>query len=928
MKKVIFCVSLAFAGLLTGCIEKNELVDADEKPAWLGGSIYQELKNPQQLTGTFNNYLRLIDDLGYSETLNRTGSMTVFPANDEAFQRFFASNDWGVSNYDQLSYAQKNLLLKNSMLSNALLVRMLSNASAGSDEVQSGGAMKHQTSMSAIDTIQHIYPAQLPQNNKNWDPFREEQNGMYIVSDASDRMMVHFTREHMLKNHITTLGDESDFAIITGTPYSEGMAYIFGNQIIHADIICQNGYIHQMGDVIVPPGNMAQVMREDSNMKFFSRIVDYFSAPFFNQALTDSYNAWAEEHGKPTIDKIYEVRYLNGDEKHRQVLDPNNVRQDYLLRYDLGWNKYSPNKDDAASELSSGDVGTIFAPTDDAMVKFFTKGGDGAYLIDLYGIYTGEANTEEHLAANLDTLHQQKPQILTDFINMLMKESFVNSVPSMFPSVQNDVEEYMGVTLDLVNKKADGKYDILFANNGVIYKMNTLIAPDKYQSVMAPTTVFPDMSTFNRAIEFDKGETADLGLSFEYYLKAMKANYAFFIPDDEAFQQYYVDPVSLGKDQPRALRFSYDPSITSGTTKIKCVAYSYDPVSNTVGDVLNGGASVPLAEWRSLFVDILNYHTVVLDAGEPMGLNKYYKTKHGGEISITGIEPGDKVMSGQQIDNGVDPAVIENVYSEKNGTAFRINQVIQAPRNSVSRTLQNNSCFSEFYNFCAMFSAPELLIWAGISNSPNEFGISEIDRYVVFDANRRIDKSTVAYNSCLDENVKMFNTYNYTLYAPNNEAMQKAYAAGLPKWADIMAIYEQYSNDVDKNGLPSTEEAQAAAARAKTMIGQMRDFVRYHFQTSSVYADNVVEARRYNSMSTDEMGLAIEIEVTADSGNGKLYVKDGRGTMHVIDASDATHKCNLMARDYWFDKNKRDASSIYTSSFCVVHEISEPLYAK
>ena len=927
MKKVIFCVSLAFAGLMTGCIEKNELVDADEKPEWLGGSIYQELKNPQQLTGTFNNYLRLIDDLGYGETLNRTGSMTVFPANDEAFQRFFASNDWGVSSYELLSYAQKNLLLKNSMLSNALLVRMLSNASAGSDKVQSGGAMKHQTSMSAIDTIQHIFPAQLPQNNKYWDPYREEQNGMYIVSDASDRMMVHFTREHMLKNHITTLGNESDFAVITGTPYSEGMAYIFGNQIVKSDVICQNGYIHQMGDVIVPPGNMAQVMREDGNMKYFSRIVDYFSAPFFNQSLTDTYNAWAEEHGKPTIDKIYEVRYLNGDEKHRQVLDPNNVRQDYLLKYDLGWNKYSPNKDDGATEQSAGDVGTIFAPTDEAMVNFFTKGGDGAYLIDLYGIYTGENNTEAHLAANLDTLHRQKPQILTDFINMLMKESFVNSVPSMFPSVQNDVEEYMGVTLDLVNKKADGKYDILFANNGVIYKMNTLIAPDKYQSVMAPTTVFPDMSTFNRAIEFDKGETADLGLSFEYYLKAMKANYAFFIPDDEAFQQYYVDPVSLGKDQPRAMRFSYDPTITSGTTKIKCVAYSYDPATNTVGEVLNGGASVPLSEWRSLFVDILNYHTVVLDAGEPMGLNNYYKTKHGGEITITGIEPGDKVMSGQQIDNGVDAAVIENVYSEKNGTAFRINQVIQAPRNSVSRTLQDNSCFSEFYSFCAMFSAPELLVWAGISNKPNDFGISEMDRYVIFDANRRIDKNTIAYNSCLDENVKMFNTYNYTLYAPNNEAMQKAYAAGLPKWKAVQDLYEQYYGETDADGQP-TAEAQAAAAKAKAMIIQMRDFARYHFQTSSVYADNVVEARRYNSMSTDDMGLAIEIEVTADSGNGKLFIKDGHGTVHVIDANDTTHKSNLMARDYWFDKTKRDATSIYTSSFCVVHEISEPLYAK
>ena len=120
MKKFFFCVSLAMAGLMTGCVEKNELVDADEKPSWLGGSIYQELKNPSYLEGTFSTYLRLVDDLGYAETLGRTGSKTVFPANDEAFQRFFQSNKWGVSSYEQLSTAQKKLLLYNSMLDNAL----------------------------------------------------------------------------------------------------------------------------------------------------------------------------------------------------------------------------------------------------------------------------------------------------------------------------------------------------------------------------------------------------------------------------------------------------------------------------------------------------------------------------------------------------------------------------------------------------------------------------------------------------------------------------------------------------------------------------------------------------------------------------------------------------------------------------------------
>ena len=78
MKKIFFCVSLALAGLMAAC--KEEVVDADSKPGWLGESIYQELRNPDpsRLTGTFDTYLRLVDDLGLAETLDRTGSKTVF----------------------------------------------------------------------------------------------------------------------------------------------------------------------------------------------------------------------------------------------------------------------------------------------------------------------------------------------------------------------------------------------------------------------------------------------------------------------------------------------------------------------------------------------------------------------------------------------------------------------------------------------------------------------------------------------------------------------------------------------------------------------------------------------------------------------------------------------------------------------------------
>ena len=913
MKKFFVCISLVLTGLMTSCVDKFQEVDADSKPSWLGESIYAELKNANQerLTGTFSNYVRLIDDLGYAETLNRTGSKTIFPANDDAFARFFQKNEWGVTSYEQLTTSQKKLLLYSSMLDNALLIDMLSTASNGTAEPEHGAAVKHITNVSVIDTIQYMKSAEeMPKGNKYWQRFYEK--GIHTVSDNTRPMMVHLTREYMLDNDITVAGNESDFAILTGTPYQEGTAYVFNNRVIKGDVTCQNGYIHQMEDVLVPPGNMAQVLRGDQETGYFSQVLDYYCAPYKNQSLTDAYNAWAEENGQPTIDMIYEVRYLEQPGHPPSELDPdgNNVSE---RTADLrpGMEPVQPRSGhERTLDLSLADIGTMFVPTDKAFTDFFCEGGDGAYLIDLYGKYTGSENNEAHLAENLDSLRAKRPDILTKFMNNLMSESFVATVPSKFPTILSDASEYKGISTDILSRKADGKYDIRFANNGVIYKMTEMIAPDEFQSVMAPSSVYPDMQVMNWAVQDD----SKMRVSFHYYLMAMRANYAYFIPDDAAFEAYYVDPVYLKHEQPRVLKFYYDAKYP--TQPVRCIAYAYNPETNEVGQALNNGANVDVASWTSQMIDIMNYHTVVLEDGEVLGTNKYYKTKHGGAVKLTGIGEGSQVLSGRQIDNGMEPSTITKVYPEKNGTAFRINHVIAAPTNSVSKTLKNNDRFSEFNRVCAGFSNSRLLSWAGISATVGDLGISEQDAYIIFTTTRNgIDGSSLD-----DEggNVKMFNTFNYTLYAPNNEAMQKAYAAGLPSWDEISQLMADATNN-------EVEGAQLEAMKqeAKAKIDQLRDFARYHFQSTSVFADNQVATSKYSSLSTDDLGLALELKVSG--GSGKLQVTDGAGQTHTIDANDPSRLSNLLARDYWFDANRANATSIYTTSFCVVHEISEPL---
>lgn len=894
---------------MTSCIDKDEPVDSDHKPASLGGSIYEELKNPNQdhLTGTFNTYLRLVDDLNYSSTLSRTGSKTVFPANDEAFERFFKSNKWGVSRYEDLSTSQKKLLLYSSMIDNALLVSMLSNVSGGTDGITSGLGLKHPTSVSVIDSISHYYdPTQMPANNSWWTKYFK--TGIDVVCDNTRPMMVHFTREQMVNNNITTIGENSDFSILTGETYDEASkpAYIFNDRIINRDITCMNGYIQQLQDVLLPPGNMAQVLRDENETSIFSRMVDYFAAPYYDAATTNQYNDWAVANNAPLKDSIFQVRYLSSRSQNASlVVDPsgNTMGQGRYLSYDPGWNQYYPAHANSSSiDYSITDMGAMFVPCDAAIKKYFLPGGSGAFLIDIYGT---KDNTEANLLENLDSMYVKNPQVISAFIKNLQKNSFVETVPSKFESIINDASENMGMNISYLKQNSDGKYDIKIANNGVIYILKDMIAPDEYQAVLAPASSYPDMRIMNWAIQDRKY----LGVDFKFYLLAMSANYAFFIPEDEAFNAYYIDPTSLGHQKPEVLHFYYNEK---KNPVVRCDRYYYDVATGTLGDRI--GEVADISQRSSQLVDILNYHTVLMESGETFGKNKYYKTKHGGEICLQGNgEAGSSVVSGAQIDNGAAPSVIKAVYNEKNGTAFRVSNIIQAPQNSVAKTLKNNDQFSEFYEACAGFSATDILKWAGISDETNSFGTTEQDQYIIFTSTYGTGKNAIK-KACLDENVKMFNTYNYTLYAPDNAAMEEAYANGLPRWSEIQALFEEYGDEAPDN----------VRAEVLEQIKALREFVRYHFQSISLYADKTVEGGTYQTLATNELGLAREIKVSG--GNDKIVVTDGAGIQHIVDANAAGMVANAMARDYWFNSTALSATAITTSSFCAVHEISKPFY--
>ena len=102
------------------------------------------------------------------------------------------------------------------------------------------------------------------------------------------------------------------------------------------------------------------------------------------------------------------------------------------------------------------------------------------------------------------------------------------------------------------------------------------------------------------------------------------------------------------------------------------------------------------------------------------------------------------------------------------------------------------------------------------------------------------------------------------------------------------------------------------------MVYEINNFVRYHFQDNSVFADQVVEAGEYPTACSDTLGIRQKLNIAG--GSNAITIADHSGQSIRINPA----LTNQLTRDYVLNKANH---SIMTSSFAVVHQISTPLNA-
>ena len=827
----ILSLVIASAFVMSSCEEGYTL--GKEDPDWLGSSIYDYLKS----NGNYTNTVRLIDDLGYAPVLSKTGSKTLFVADDNAYARFFKQNKWGVSSYEGLTLAQKKLLLYGSMINNSCQVAYLS-SSEGPTE---GDCMRRLTSQSEYDSIPLVAPSAMPET-PYWQYYRDQNKTIPVMMDATTPPMIHFI-EMFLNNQLIT-NDDVDFLFNFKRDRKPGDADVNGIIMEEQNIKCSNGFIHKMAEVVTPLQNMAELIRTTKKSQGYSKLLDRYCAPYYaGDVVTREYNRLYGTNVDSVFQKSYFSQRSHGGTA--LLLTPQEGPVNGTLKFDPGWNQFysQTNAGIATNVALQENMGVMIVPSDEALDRYWHEGA-GKALKDRYGSWENVPDG-----------------VIEKMLNVSMLNSFVNSVPSKFNTVLNDANDELGIKVEDVDSVA-------IACNGAVYFTNKVFNPVAYISVSFPALVNEEtMGIIYWGIE---------QLGYEVYLNSQNSFYSFFIPSNNALLEY-IDPCSFGKANTQLFRFHLKPEAQTEREKVWASIWNYNVETGEVTD------SISEASYNQIInrlEDILNTHIIIGDVEDG---NTYYKTKGGGMIKVNNASARDKGMTVEGSDQKAKGTVVpvSNFFDESvegNGRTYVLDaEPMLSTRKTVADILSEHEEFSAFYSLMQ--------------------GSSFFETTHVIGTDR---------HACGGTNINLFNTFNYSVFVPTNDAIQKLIAEGkLPTWEQV------------------DEEEDEELADSLTHV--IEKFIRYHIMDNSVLIGMGADNANYETAAYEvlEDNLSYhKLDVTYD--NSGISIVDEAGVKHSVQTAGGLY--NLMAREYQYDSaSAPSAQNIYTSSYAVVHQIDGAL---
>lgn len=407
---------------LTGC-EKKEFEAFYARPDNLAQPIYQQLEAREN----FTSLLACIDKAGYKDILGNSGYWTFFAPNDAAFQKYFTET--GISGISALDSLTARKIVTYSLVYNAFRKDQLSNYQSGLGVIPNL-AFKRKTVYYDFVQTESGSARKIVATNTDF--------GIYLDGDNNNKNIPYFT-----DNFLTAKGlSAADYNyFFPNTPYTG--FNVLDASVVNADIIAENGIIHEIDKVVLPQLSLDQYLSSNPDYSEFKALLDkmVFYSP--NADLTHRYNVLTG-----STDSVYVKRYnpLLG-------LAPNN--ENYLFT-------------STASQINGY---TLMIPTNKELLTYTKK------LLTYYGSFDAAP-----------------PVVLSDFLNahMWLSNVWPNRVSST-ANVQNERPTFSSA--DIVNKK--------LLSNGIFYGINKVQDANVFRTVYSKPYLNPSYSLMIKALNVE-----------------------------------------------------------------------------------------------------------------------------------------------------------------------------------------------------------------------------------------------------------------------------------------------------------------------------------------------------------------------------------------------------------------------------------------
>lgn len=426
--KVIFLCALVCA--VAGSCRKKAFDEYYGRPESLADPIYQQL----QSKGKFKSFLTCIDKAGYKDILSAAGYWTLFAPNDSAFQVYFRER--GIADANQLDSVTANQIVTFSLVYNAFTTTRLP------DYQSATGWMPNFAFRRRTANYLGFYTDTIKANalNKSVTTISANRNVGYVFGDNNNKYLTYFTDRFMSANGLNASDYNYFYPGVNYTGFN-----VFDAAAVSTDIVAENGYIHEINRVLVPPPSIDRYLATRQDYSHFRQIFDDFMVTF-----------------SPSNDATNRYKILTG--RNDSV---------YIKFYNPALGFWPNNENYLKQQDNDGQAGayTMFAPNNAALDNY----------------------VRTVLLENYRSLKEMPIQIIIDFLNAHMWQAPV--WPRKFANTNNVQAEpaRFDPNADIIEKK--------MLSNGIFYGTNKVQVANVFSTVYGRAYLDPKYLLMTRALD-------------------------------------------------------------------------------------------------------------------------------------------------------------------------------------------------------------------------------------------------------------------------------------------------------------------------------------------------------------------------------------------------------------------------------------------